>query len=54
MIVLNLLAPVMSVLAISMVWSGGREETNPFLAALITFIILALCVAILGAPFISM
>jgi hypothetical protein len=54
MIVLNLLAPVVSVLAIAMVWSGGRDETNFFLGAFITFIILALCVAILGAPFISM
>ena len=50
----QLLAPVMTVLAVSMVWSGGRDETNFLLGAFITFIILALCVAILGAPFISM
>lgn len=50
----QLLAPVMTVLAVAMVWSGGRDETNVFLGAFITFIILALCIAILGAPFISM
>jgi hypothetical protein len=52
--VVQLLAPVMAVLAVAMVWSGGRNETNFFLSAFITFIILALCIAILGAPFISM
>jgi hypothetical protein len=49
----QLLAPVMTVLAVSMVWSGGRDKPNFFLGAFITFIILAICIAIMGAPFIS-